>query len=71
MITGADTWWKSVLSGKMQAEGIKNFSDAELQRVFGGTVANVKNIAHAKDLISRGLLMIEEVQVTPPSIACD
>jgi hypothetical protein len=53
--------WKSKLQSKMIAEEIKDFSDAEINRVFAGCVAKNRCIKYARDLIDTGLLTLKEV----------
>lgn len=53
--------WKMQIAGKMMAEKIKDFSDAEIKRVFEGCVSEALCIKYANELIASGKLTLNEV----------
>lgn len=57
-----DEKWKDQIVGKMAAEGAKNLSDAEIERILGETVGAGKLIENAKRLRDKGKLTFEDIQ---------
>ena len=67
-LTMGEQSWRNTLIPKMLADGIKDFSDAELERVFGGSVSARRSIENARRLIDKGAITAADVRIAlPPS----
>jgi hypothetical protein len=69
-LSAGDEAWKSAIIGKLSEQGVKDLSDAEIERALAGTVSKTKLTAKAKELVQRGSITLDDVSPTskPPEM---